>query len=56
MHVLNELGEELGVLHLQRTDSLQKIFDYVETNDYHNMRSYFLIQSPADDNSLPRDF
>ena len=54
--MLNEVGEELGVLNMQRTDSIERIFEYVESNDYHKMRSYYLSERQYDDNPLPRDF
>ena len=56
IHVMNEVGEELAVLNMNRTDSIERIFEYVESNDYHNMRSYYLSERQYEDSPLPRDF
>lgn len=56
MNIYNELGEELGVLSLSRNDSIEKILEYIDSNDLHHMRSYFLAESQQDDDALPRDF
>jgi hypothetical protein len=41
---------------MSASDSLEKIFDHIETNDLHNMRSYFLAENKNDTDGLPRDF
>lgn len=52
----NELGDQLGSLNMDCSDSLEKIFEHIETNDLHNMRSYFLTENKNDNDGLPRDF
>ena len=44
------------MLNMNRTDSIERIFEYVESNDYHNMRSYYLSERQYEDSPLPRDF
>jgi poly(3-hydroxyalkanoate) synthetase len=39
-----------------RSDSLEKVFSYIESNDLHQMRNYFLSESLSDEDPLPKDF
>ena len=39
-----------------RSDSLEKVLSYIETNDLHQMRNYFLTENQNDEDPLPKDF
>lgn len=41
---------------MNNNDSLEKVFTYIENNDLHQMRNYYLTENQNDEDPLPKDF